>query len=144
MTRSDDETLVRAAISFGDYIPRELAERLGDHRTFALLSAATVKAVERKFPNGLNPAEMQEFVMDLKRRFSAGASQIKPLVAEAVIRASQGEDQLLEGLGIDDVRTMLCLMPYAIMTHENLQGEELTQYIDQVIKMADTGGADDD
>lgn len=138
MTRSDEETLVRAQISSDEDIPEEVLERLGGNRSFALLSAATIKAVERKFPNGVTPAVAQEFVAELKRRFPEGASEIKPMVVEALLRTSFGEIQLLEGIEPEDLHNMLFLLPYAIMTRENLQDEEVDEYIDQVIQQADS------
>lgn len=139
MTTTDEELVVRAAVSAVAKLPNDAVQRLGDERAFTLLAAATTQAVRRKFSSAPTSAEIQGYVQELKVRFPDGADMIKPIVAEAMIRSAFGEDDLLAGIGADDLRTLLFLLPYAIISEKNIQGEKLDAFVNEVLAMASTG-----
>ncbi|HZE38969.1 MAG TPA: hypothetical protein VE172_09180 [Stackebrandtia sp.] len=60
-------------------------------------------------------------------------------MAEAVIRYAFGEEELLAGVGVEDLRTLLFLLPYAIVSEQNIEGASLDVFVANVIKTADEG-----
>lgn len=135
---NDAAEFLTAMITHGAEEPTGLVQRLGDDRVFALIAAASMVAVTRKFSSSTPVSEMQIYVADLKQRFRDNTSEIKPAMVEAVIRSAFGEEQLLEGLNRDDIISTMFMLTYAIMSYENLQDEELDQYVNEVIQLADT------
>ena len=137
MSRVDEETLIKASITYGADAPSEVVDRIGEARTYAIMASAMSLAVDNAFPKDVASETIQQFAASLKTRFPDGAGEIKPMVVEAMIRAIRGEGQLLEGIDHKDVLNMLFLITYAIMSHENLHGDQLDAYVGAVIKLAD-------
>ena len=133
----DAAEFLTAIIKHGAPEPTGAVERLGDDKVFALIAAASMIAIGRKFDDSTPPARIQEYVADLKSRFAENADDIKPVVAEAVIRATLGEAQLLEGVDQNDIVSMMFLLTYAIMSHEQLDEAAETAFVDEVIAMSE-------
>ena len=137
MTRTDDETIVRAAVAAVAQLPSDAVARLGDERTLTLLASASTEAVHRKFRVKPSSELIRGYVNSLKERFPDGADLIKPIVAEAVIRHAFGEEDLLDGMDVEDIRTILFLLPYAVVSELGIDGSELDDFVERVIAAAD-------
>lgn len=134
MSHSDGtEDFIRAAISDGPGVPEDVTVRLGDERAFVLLASAAAVAVDRRFPNGPVHDDVVSFVAALRERFEPG--EVKPIVVEAVVRSTFGEEGILEGIEPDEVANAMFLLPYAIMSGETPDGVET--YVREVVAMAD-------
>ena len=138
MTTSDDERIVRAAVAAPAQLPEEVIARLGDARVTALLGAATALAFQRKFTASPDRERTREFTEVLQARFPDAAHLIKPVVIEALARFAFGETDLIDGIEPEDVRTALFVLPYAIITEEQIQGEPLDQFVQEVITAVDS------
>lgn len=137
MTKSDDEIIVRAALAAPADLPMEVAARLGDQRTFTLLTAASAFAIGRKYPTKPDQAQIREFVEGLRSRFPEAAQLIKPIVFEAMIRFAFGENDAIDGVESEGLRTAVFLLPYAIISEQNLSGESLDAFVAEVLEAAD-------
>jgi hypothetical protein len=137
MTKTDDELIVRAAVSAPADLPMDVVTRIGDQRTFALLTAASALAIMRKFRTLPESARVREFVETLQFRFPDAAHLIKPIVFEAMVRFAFGENEAIEGLEPESLRTAVFLLPYAIISDENIHGDPLDAFIADVVKAVD-------
>jgi hypothetical protein len=140
VTKTDDELIVRAAVSAPADLPMEVVARIGDQRTFTLLTAASALAIVRKYRTLPEPARVREFVEELQFRFPDAARLIKPIVFEAMVRFAFGEDDAIDGLEPESMRTAVFLLPYAIISDENIHGEPLDEFITEVVKAANGEG----
>jgi hypothetical protein len=137
MTKTDDELIVRAAVSAPADLPMEVVARIGDRRTFALLTATSAFAILRKFRSLPNSAQIREFAETLQFRFPDAAHLIKPIVCEALIRFAFGENEAIDGVDPESLRTAVFLLPYAIVSDENITGEPLDVLIAEVLAAVD-------
>lgn len=133
MTRSNDEIIVRAAVSAPADLPMDVVTQVGDRRTFELLTAASAFAVVRKFADKPDQARIREFVESLQARFPDAAQFIKPIIFEAFIRFAFGEDSAIDGIDSEGLRHAVFLLPYAIITEENIFGEPLDAFVAEVV-----------
>ncbi|HZE37829.1 MAG TPA: hypothetical protein VE172_03375 [Stackebrandtia sp.] len=136
MTKSDEAVFVESAITPGMEVRQDIAERLGDRRAYTLMGAALIIAVKRKFPEGTGSAEIQAYVTEMKARFPEGADNFKPMVIEAIVRGLRGETHLLPDVDPNYLADMSFMLTYAIMSHENLKGDDLEAFVNKVIAMA--------
>lgn len=133
MPVSDEELVVRSALGAVAQLPQDAVKRLGESRTYSLLTAAMTVAVHRRFGELPPTEQVQGYVETLKARFPDGAHVIKPAAAEAVIRYAFGEEDALESVGIQDIRAMLFVLPYAIVTELMIDGDELDVFVTAVL-----------
>jgi hypothetical protein len=102
----------------------------------ALVSAAFVVAVPRRFARDVSRAEVIEFVGNVRSRSPQAADQIDPVIAERVILGLFNDDSL------DDVdvrrsfEAQLLLM-VAIVGDEHLDDAGLDAFLAEVRKLAD-------
>ena len=136
MQQTDEEAVVRAAVAAVAKLPQDAVARLGDERTLTLLASATTEAVHRKYRSVPDSEQIRSYVQGLKDRFPDGADLIKPIVAEAVIRYAFGDEDVLGGIAVDDLRAMLFVLPYAIVSELSIQGEQLDTFVAKVIAEA--------
>jgi len=137
MTKSDDEIIVRAAIAAPADLPMEVAARLGDERTFTLLTATSGLAILRKYPTKPDQSQIRDYVETLQARFSDAAHLIKPIVFETLIRFAFGEDDAIDGVDPEGLRTAVFLLPYAIISEQHISGEPLDAFVAEVLKAVD-------
>lgn len=137
MTMSDDERIVRAAVAAPAQLPEDAIANVGDARTVALLSATTTIAIQRKFRSLPDQARIREFFDTLSARYPDGTGLLKPIVIEAVIRFAFGETDAIDGLDSDGVRAALFVLPYSIISEENIFGEPLDEFVAEVLKEVD-------
>ncbi|HZE38968.1 MAG TPA: hypothetical protein VE172_09175 [Stackebrandtia sp.] len=136
MSHDDDVKLIKQSITYGADAPTDVIERIGVERTYALISSALTLAVQRKFSPTATVDEIGQYAKGLPARFPEGQGEIVPSKAEAVIRAARGELAALQPLSHSDILGMMFLVTYAIMSHENLRGDLLDAYVDDVLSMA--------
>lgn len=137
MASSDEERVVRAALAAVAELPSDSVERLGDEHVFTLLASATTEAIKLKFDTVPEPATVETFVESLRARFPDGAELIRLGPAEAIVKSAFGDDEPLETVSADDLRTLLFLLPYAIVSEKNLQGDRLDKFVDEVLAMVE-------
>jgi hypothetical protein len=137
MTTSDDEQIVRAALAAPAQLPEEVIARLGDARVTALLAAATTLGFQRKFSTSPDRDRLREFTEVLHARFPDAAHLIKPIVIEAMARFAFGETDLIDGIDPEDLRTGLFVLPYAIISEEQIHGEPLDEFVAEVLAVVD-------
>lgn len=138
MVRNNDEVaLLKATATKGSGSPSEFADRIGDARTYTLMSYALTVAAERKFPQGTEPGAVVEYVAGLKPRYPEAAAILKPTVAEAVLRAALGEPERLAGVDPDDAGVLLFFLTHAILTEAELNALELEKFVEMVFTLAD-------
>lgn len=80
---------------------------------------------------------ISEFVAGLRFRFPDAAGHIKPIVIEALIRFAFDEGDVLDGISPDDLQSALFVLPYAIITEENIYGEPLDAFVAEVLTAVD-------
>ncbi|WP_030160884.1 hypothetical protein [Glycomyces sp. NRRL B-16210] len=134
----DEVALLTAMITQGSENPREIAARIGPARAYALAGSALAIAAARRFPAGSTYAEVAAYSRGLADRFPGAADLLKPTVVEAMIRSGRGEEGLLDGLDIALVQQLLLMLPYALMTEQDLSAEEKDSFIDEVIDLTDS------
>lgn len=102
----------------------------------ALVSAAFVTAVQRRFARDVSPGEVIEFVGDVRSRSSHFAGQVDPVIAERVIMAVFNGDSLddLDARKSFEAQSVLMV---AIIYDENLDDARLDAFLAEARKMAD-------
>lgn len=138
---TNDWNLVQAVVTKDAEIPSQAIEQLGQARVLALLTAGTMVAVERKFQSDGDARLIPLFVKELKTRFADRAKDIKPMAAEAVIRAALGEPELLDELDTNDMTSMMILVTYAIVSESQPGPIQVDAFCHEVIELADELGA---
>lgn len=102
----------------------------------ALVSAAFVIAAQRRFAQDVSPAEVIDFVGDVRSRSPEVADQVDPTTAERVIMA------VFTGQSLNDIdartswETQLVLMA-AIVGDEHLDDAGLDAFLVEARKLAD-------
>ncbi|WP_155829817.1 hypothetical protein [Glycomyces tenuis] len=131
---NDDEQIVRSALAAPARLPEDVMDRLGDERVTVLLSAATALALRRRFQTHPGRTRILEFTEALQARFPDAAPLIKPIVIEALVGFAFGESELADGASPDDLRTALLVLPYAVISEEDLEGEDLDRFVTEVLQ----------
>lgn len=137
MTMSDEERIVRSAATAAAQLPKDAIANIGDGRTLELLGATATLAILRKYRAKPEPQQVSEFVEILQSRFPDAAEYIKPIVIEALIRFAFGEQDVIDGVNPDDLQTVLLMLPYAIISEQNIYGEPLDAFVAEVLKAVD-------
>ncbi|WP_199042746.1 hypothetical protein [Glycomyces salinus] len=136
--RSPDEVaLLTAMITKGSEPPQAAANRLGPDRSYALAGSALAIAASRRFPEGSTFGDIVAYSKSLPDRFPGGAELLKPTVVEAMIRTGRGEEGLLDGLDTGLVQQLLLMLPYVLMTEQELTEGEKEAFIDEAIRITD-------
>ena len=102
----------------------------------ALVSAAFVTAVQRRFAPEASPGEVVEFVGSVRSRSPQVADKIDPVIAERVIMSVLADDSLDDVDARKSFETQLVLMA-AIVGGENLDDAGLDAFLAQARKLAD-------
>ncbi|MQM28384.1 hypothetical protein [Glycomyces albidus] len=135
----DEVALLTALITKGSENPKAIAARIGPARAYALAGSALAIAASRRFPAGSTYAEVAAYSRGLADRFPNGADLLKPTVVEAMIRSGRGEEGLLDGLNTTLVQQLLLMLPYVLMTDQELSAEEKAAFIEEAISLTDEG-----
>jgi hypothetical protein len=102
----------------------------------ALVSAAFVTAVQRRFAPEASLGEVVEFVGSVRSRSCQVADKIDPVIAERVIMGVLADDSLDDIDPRKSFETQLVLMA-AIVGGENLDDAGLDAFLAQARKLAD-------
>jgi hypothetical protein len=102
----------------------------------ALVSAAFVTAVERRFTPDVSPGEVIEFVGNVRSTSPQVADQVDPAIAERVIMAVFNDDSLDDVDGRKNLETQIFVM-VAIIGAEHLDDAGLDAFLAQARKLAD-------
>jgi hypothetical protein len=102
----------------------------------ALVSAAFVTAVQRRFAPEASQGEVVEFVGSVRSRSPQVADKIDPVIAERVVMGVLADDSLDDVDARKSFETQLVLMA-AIVGGENLDDAGLDAFLAQARKLAD-------
>ena len=105
---SDDEQVVRAAVTAVARLPKDAVKRIGESRMYTLLT-----------------------------RFPDGGHLIKQDVVEAVVWYAFGDESALDDVNVQEIRAMLFILPYAIVTELLIEGDELETFVGKVLEAAE-------
>ncbi|GLZ77534.1 hypothetical protein Afil01_23410 [Actinorhabdospora filicis] len=136
----DERTLLLTAITEDAKAPLDVIERLGDERTYELMSAAMAEAIDRSVTRGVAPGRVREYVEELLERFPAAREELSPAVLEAVIRGGLGEEGLLEPVTFDEVLAASRLLTYDLMARQDLDAAGREDFVRTVVELADEVG----
>ena len=134
---SDDEQVVRAAVAAVARLPKDAVKRIGESRMYTLLTAAMMVAVHRRFGEVPPTEQIQGYVETLKTRFPDGGHLIKQDVVEAVVWYAFGDESALDDVNVQEIRAMLFILPYAIVTELLIEGDELETFVGKVLEAAE-------
>jgi hypothetical protein len=115
----------------------ELSEQVaeyGKNEYHGLVTALFCILLEHRFGENTNHDAIAEFVSEMRYDYRNANPPIKPLVIEAVIRASLGEDHLLDEISAEDTLSA----EYQVIRKIVLQSESVTSNIDQVLNDAES------
>ncbi|MGH8880835.1 MAG: hypothetical protein ACRD0P_26365 [Stackebrandtia sp.] len=136
MAIEDEKKLVRATAVKGVESAGDIARRVGESRTYLLMSYALAVAASRRFPDETDKQAVPRFVAELVERHPQVTRVLDPSVAEAVLWAALGEPERLDGTDPDDARVLLYFLTYEIMSEIKLGDVELNAYVDAVLELA--------
>lgn len=136
----DERTLLLTAITEDAKAPLDVIERLGDERTYVLMSAAMAEAIDRSITRGVAPGRVREYVDELFERFPGVADELTPETLEAVIRGGLGEEGLLEPVTFDEVLAASRLLTYDLMARQELDAAGREEFVRAVVELADEVG----
>jgi len=110
----------------------EEAERvtrdIGGREALAAMAAMFTIAVERQFGDAADPAAVSRFVSDVRARYPNGY-QVDQVLAEALVRAALGEEELLEGLDMNSAGAVETFLATAIIDSKRYSNAELEDFI---------------
>ena len=102
----------------------------------ALVSAAFVVAVQRRFARDVTAEEVIQFVGDIRARFPRSADQVDPVIAERLIMGVFNEDSLEDIDRRKSFEVQSVLMVF-IIYDENLDDAGLNAFLAEARKLAD-------
>jgi hypothetical protein len=102
----------------------------------ALIAAAFVEAVERRFTVNSENAEVVEFVGATRARFDEDGDQIDPSAAERMIRAVYTDEEI-DDLDTDTVVGTQVILLAALIADEGFEDAELDEFLTKARKLAD-------
>src|ERR1700721_1059748 len=94
----------------------------------ALVTAAFVEAVERRFGTGSQPADIVAFVADIRTRSDRLASRLDPDVSERVIQSVLG-DGTVRGLDKEAVTSAKLLLLAGLIADARLDDAGLDEFL---------------
>jgi hypothetical protein len=102
----------------------------------ALVTAAFIEAVERRFGTGSQPADIVAFVADIRTRSDRLASRLDPDVSERVIQSVLG-DGTVRGLDKEAVTSAKLLLLAGLIADARLDDAGLDEFLAAARKLAD-------
>lgn len=98
------------------------------HAFAALVTAAFVEALRRRFPERWTPAVVIRFVASARSRIAEHAHEVDPRRAEALIRAALGDG---DPAALDDeTKALQAPLLLSLIQDENLDGPGLDAFLD--------------
>lgn len=136
MQAGDATQLLESVVTKDAELPEEAFDRLGVTTSFVLVGTALELAARRRFGDAAGPRVISEYASQLRRRYPDSADSIKPMVAEAVLRAALGEDDMLDGIPVQEVFSVSVLATFALVQDLELDENQLAAFISEVIGAA--------
>ena len=102
----------------------------------ALVTAAFIEAVERRFGSGCQPADIVTFVADVRARSDRLAARLDPDIAERAIQAVLGHGSV-RGLDKDAVTRAKLFLLGGMIADANLDDAALGEFLAAARKLAD-------
>jgi hypothetical protein len=114
------------------------AERLGTRSVARLTTALFTEAMDRRYGDA-EPSivDVQNYARQLADAYSIGDEAVKPLIVEALIRASNGEADLLKGLPALDVMHHQKLIAYDVFNSLGSGEAGLNDFVNETMKLFD-------
>lgn len=141
MAVSDEQVMTMRAMLAGDFVQHrrmfeqlEQADRLAGYE--ALLAAAFLEAVDRRFGEGYAFSDVIQYVADARARYNEIGTGFDPRAAERLIRAALG-DGSAEDLGDQTLAEIQVLLLGDLITSKHLGDAELDQFMNDVRNLAD-------
>lgn len=103
----------------------------------ALVTAAFVTAVERRFTEATPVAEVIKLVGETRIRFDETGDRMDPHIGERLIRAVHHDDDTLEDIDGRQQGSAQFLLLLAMVLDEGLEGPALDGFLAEARKMAD-------
>ncbi len=102
----------------------------------ALLTAAFVEAVERRFGKTGTPSDVVTFVADVRSRSDRLAEEIDPQAAELLIRAALTGDDI-DDLDAGTIGGLYVVLLAGLISDEQLDDARLDDFLGEARKLAD-------
>ena len=138
--RTEYKALLRAMFTDDDATARAKAEELGDvpYRDAGLLVAAAFAiAMERRFADETSHEAVKSFVAEAQQNFDQAAGSVKPLMAEALVRAALGEPELMEEIPREDAVQPQILLTYKVLVEEEATPADVDRLLDEAEELAE-------
>ncbi|MGA8112318.1 MAG: hypothetical protein WCA46_01510 [Actinocatenispora sp.] len=129
--------LVRSVIDKDFNHSDDTVRALGGVQAQVLVAAAFTLAVERSFAPDTKPGQVATFVEELRERYGEKGQELKPFIAESLIRGALGDESILDGLLKDDVVSTEIAIAFALVSDLNLDAAATEAFITEAIEMAD-------
>lgn len=128
---------IRLLLTPNTTLDRELVERMGGVTwSRAALSSAFLTAVDRRFPSPPSREDITALVSRVCENFITPGA-LPPMLGEALIRASFGEEALLEGMSDEDITRGQSMLTYGIALGDlGLRGEAYEEFLTEAAKAA--------
>jgi hypothetical protein len=135
MSRDQYRNLLKATFTDDSETVERLTAQLGEvpWRDSGLLVAAVFSlAVKGRFLSETNPDAVYEFVAEAHRDTAAASDPLDVELAEKVVRAALGEEELL-----DDVPPVAGMQVQIALTHKILtEAEQTPEQVDRILRKA--------
>jgi len=135
--------LFRAAVREDSETVDRLSEEIGQDNWSAVagrIAAVFGLAVHRKFGSESDVRAITEFVADTRADIDEG-EDIRPLEAEALIRAALGETELAEGIPPDVAVPTQVVLAIKILRDEHLSGKDVNELLGEAESLAQRWGS---
>jgi hypothetical protein len=128
---------IRLLLTPNTTLDRDLVERMGGVIwSRAALSSAFLTAVDRRFPSPPSREDVTALVANVGENYITRGA-LPPMLGEALIRASFGEESLLEGMSDEDITRGQSLLTYGIVLGDlGLRGEAFEEFLTEAAKAA--------
>lgn len=130
MRPTDEQTAVVRAYLRGDEDTERRLDRLPPNEAYgfaALITAAFVEALDRRFPESWSPGEVVRFVASARARIATRTYDIDPRRAETLVRATLGDG---DPAALDDeTKALQAHLLLASIQDEDLDDEALDAFL---------------
>lgn len=145
MASTDRRRLIESFLVPGLHPDDEMeaaAERLGTRSMARLTTAMFTEAMDRRYGDEEpDSADVRDYARRLADTYGIGDEPVKPLIVEALIRASNGETDLLKGLPALDVMHHQKLIAYDIFNSLGLDEAGFADFVNETMKLLDGDAA---
>lgn len=101
-----------------------------------LVGAVFYLAVKHRFSGGADHATVKAFIDEALAEYANAQPPIKPLTAEALVRAALGETELMQGIGAEEAVPVQMSLVYKIVADAELSHADISALLDKGEKLA--------